>query len=297
VSEREKWLREVKVSEEVGPEEIAQTISRWTGIPVLSLTESEQQKLIKLEERLHERVIGQDEAVTAVAQAVRRSRAGLSDPNRPIGAFLFLGPTGVGKTELAKSLAELLFDSDQALTRFDMSEYMEKHTVARLIGAPPGYVGFEQGGQLTEAVRHRPYQVLLFDEVEKAHQDVFNVFLQLLDDGRLTDGQGRTVDFRNCIIIMTSNLGSQMVEPDMPYGKMKEVYMEAVRKNFRPEFVNRLDGIIVFKHLTREELEKIVSIQISRVQKLLDKKGIKLDVTEEAQELLGEMGYSVEYGA
>jgi len=297
VSEREKWLREVKVSEEVGPEEIAQTISRWTGIPVSSLTESEQQKLIKLEERLHERVIGQDEAVTAVAQAVRRSRAGLSDPNRPIGSFLFLGPTGVGKTELAKSLAELLFDSDQALTRFDMSEYMEKHTVARLIGAPPGYVGFEQGGQLTEAVRHRPYQVLLFDEVEKAHQDVFNVFLQLLDDGRLTDGQGRTVDFRNCIITMTSNLGSQMVEPDMPYGKMKEAYMEAVRKNFRPEFVNRLDGIIVFKHLTREELGKIVSIQISRVQKMLDKKGIRLDVTKEAQELLGEIGYSIEYGA
>lgn len=294
---KEKWLREVKVSEVVNAEEIAQTVSRWTGIPVASLTESEQQKLLKLEDRLHQRVIGQDEAVVAVSQAVRRSRAGLSDPNKPIGSFLFLGPTGVGKTELAKSLAELMFDSEQALTRFDMSEYMEKHTVARLIGAPPGYVGFEQGGQLTEAVRHRPYQVLLFDEVEKAHPDVFNVFLQLLDDGRLTDGQGRTVDFKNSIIIMTSNLGASLIDASMDYDRMKSVYMESVRQNFKPEFVNRLDAIIVFSHLKLEELRKIVAIQIARVQKMLDKKKIVLNVSPDALDLLSNLGYSPTYGA
>ncbi len=296
-AKREEWLRQVKISEVVGPEEIAQTVSRWTGIPMSSLTESEQEKLLKLEERLHQRVIGQDEAVTAVAQAVRRSRAGLSDPNKPIGSFLFLGPTGVGKTELAKSLAELLFDSDQALTRFDMSEYMEKHTVARLIGAPPGYVGYEEGGQLTEAVRHRPFQVLLFDEIEKANPDVFNVFLQLLDDGRLTDGQGRTVDFRNCIVIMTSNLGSNTLSPDMDREQMKQAYMDAVKRNFRPEFVNRLDAIIVFQNLAREELRKIVSIQIGRVRKMLAARSIGLVVTDAALDMLGSLGYSHEYGA
>lgn len=294
---KEKWLREVKISEVVNAEEIALTVSRWTGIPVASLTESEQQKLLKLEERLHQRVIGQDEAVVAVSQAVRRSRAGLSDPNKPIGSFLFLGPTGVGKTELAKSLAELMFDSEQALTRFDMSEYMEKHTVARLIGAPPGYVGFEQGGQLTEAVRHRPYQVLLFDEVEKAHPDVFNVFLQLLDDGRLTDGQGRTVDFKNSIVIMTSNLGASLIDASMDYDSMKSIYLESVRQNFKPEFVNRLDAIIVFSHLKLEELRQIVAIQIARVQKMLDKKRIRLHVSQDAMDALSNLGYSPTYGA
>lgn len=296
-SAREDWLRKVKISEVVGAENIAQTVSRWTGIPVSSLTESEQRKLIELENRLHERVIGQDEAVKAVAQAIRRSRAGLSDPNKPIGSFLFLGPTGVGKTELAKSLAELLFDDESAIARFDMSEYMEKHTVARLIGAPPGYVGFEEGGQLTEAVRRRPYQVLLFDEVEKANPDVFNVFLQMLDDGRVTDGQGRTVDFKNTIIILTSNLGSNLIEPNLPHDQMEKIYMQAVKSNFRPEFVNRLDAIIVFDHLSLTQIRQIASIQISRVAKRLEDRKIKLEITQKALDLIGQIGYSVEFGA
>ncbi len=294
---REDWLRKVKISEVVDAESIAKTVSRWTGIPVSSLTESEQKKLLELEARLHERVIGQDEAVTAVSQAIRRSRAGLSDPNKPIGSFLFLGPTGVGKTELAKSLADLLFDDESAIARFDMSEYMEKHTVARLIGAPPGYVGFEEGGQLTEAVRRRPYQVLLFDEVEKAHPDVFNVFLQMLDDGRVTDGQGRTVDFKNTIIIMTSNLGAGMVEPGMDDEKMNEIYMSAVKSAFRPEFVNRLDSIIIFKPLTQQQIRQIVGIQIKRVANRLKDRSITLEITESTLDLLGQMGYSVEFGA
>ncbi len=294
---REDWLRKVKISEVVDAESIAKTVSRWTGIPVSSLTESEQKKLLELEARLHERVIGQDEAVTAVSQAIRRSRAGLSDPNKPIGSFLFLGPTGVGKTELAKSLADLLFDDESAIARFDMSEYMEKHTVARLIGAPPGYVGFEEGGQLTEAVRRRPYQVLLFDEVEKAHPDVFNVFLQMLDDGRVTDGQGRTVDFKNTIIIMTSNLGAGMVEPGMSDEKMSEIYMSAVKSAFRPEFVNRLDSIIIFKPLTQHQIRQIVGIQIKRVANRLKDRSITLEITESTLDLLGQMGYSVEFGA
>ena len=296
-SAREEWLRKVKISEVVDAENIAQTVSRWTGIPVSSLTESEQRKLIELENRLHERVIGQDEAVKAVAQAIRRSRAGLSDPNKPIGSFLFLGPTGVGKTELAKSLAELLFDDESAIARFDMSEYMEKHTVARLIGAPPGYVGFEEGGQLTETVRRRPYQVLLFDEVEKANPDVFNVFLQMLDDGRVTDGQGRTVDFKNTIIILTSNLGSSLIEPNLPHDQMEQVYMQAVKSSFRPEFVNRLDAIIVFDHLSRAQIRQIASIQISRVAKRLEDRKIMLEITQKALDLIGQMGYSVEFGA
>lgn len=294
---REDWLRKVKISEVVDAESIAKTVSRWTGIPVSSLTESEQKKLLELEARLHDRVVGQDEAVTAVAQAIRRSRAGLSDPNKPIGSFLFLGPTGVGKTELAKSLAELLFDNESAISRFDMSEYMEKHTVARLIGAPPGYVGFEEGGQLTEAVRRRPYQVLLFDEVEKAHPDVFNVFLQMLDDGRITDGQGRTVDSKNSIIIMTSNLGAGMIEPGMSDEKTGEIYMSAVKSAFRPEFVNRLDSIIIFKPLTQQQIRQIVGIQIKRVADRLKDRSITLEITESALDLLGQMGYSVEFGA
>lgn len=294
---REDWLRKVKISEVVDAESIAKTVSRWTGIPVSSLTESEQKKLLELEARLHDRVVGQDEAVTAVAQAIRRSRAGLSDPNKPISSFLFLGPTGVGKTELAKSLAELLFDDESAIARFDMSEYMEKHTVARLIGAPPGYVGFEEGGQLTEAVRRRPYQVLLFDEVEKAHPDVFNVFLQMLDDGRVTDGQGRTVDFKNSIIIMTSNLGAGMIEPGMSDEKTNEIYMGAVKSAFRPEFVNRLDSIIIFKPLSQQQIRQIVGIQIRRVANRLKDRSITLEITESALDLLGQMGYSVEFGA
>ncbi|HOO96183.1 MAG TPA: AAA family ATPase [Caldisericia bacterium] len=289
--------REISVSEVVDEKAIADTVSRWTGIPVSSLTESEQQKLLKLEDRLHARVIGQDEAVTAVSQAVRRSRAGLSDPNKPIGSFLFLGPTGVGKTELAKSLAQLLFDDENALTRIDMSEYMEKHSVARLIGAPPGYVGYDQGGQLTEVVRRRPFQVLLFDEIEKAHADVFNVFLQLLDDGRLTDGKGRTVDFRNTIVIMTSNLGASLVTPDMPYEQMRERYLEAVKSNFRPEFVNRLDEIIVFSHLTEDEIKQIAKLQIKILEDKLKQRKMSLVLTESALSQIAKLGYSAEYGA
>ncbi len=289
--------REVSVSEVVDADVIAKTVSRWTGIPVSSMTESQQEKLLKLERRLHQRVIGQDEAVIAVSQSIRRSRAGLSDPNKPIGSFLFLGPTGVGKTELAKSLAELLFDDESAMTRIDMSEYQEKHTVSRLIGAPPGYVGYEQGGQLTEVVRKKPYQVILFDEVEKAHAEIFNVFLQLLDDGRLTDGQGRTIDFRNTIIILTSNLGSNLVSSDDDYETMKSTYMDSVKSHFRPEFVNRLDEIIVFTHLSKNELKEIVSLQIDQLSKKLHERKIQLEITDDAKLLLAELGYSVVYGA
>ncbi|HEY9179992.1 MAG TPA: AAA family ATPase, partial [Candidatus Baltobacteraceae bacterium] len=289
--------------EEVDEEDIAEIISRWTGIPVSKMLEGEVQKLLHLDEELHKRVIGQDEAVTAVAEAVVRSRSGLADPNRPIGSFIFLGPTGVGKTELARALAEYLFDDDRAMIRIDMSEYQEKHTVARLLGAPPGYVGFEEGGQLTEAVRRRPYSVILFDEIEKAHPDVFNVFLQILDDGRLTDGQGRTVDFRNTIVIMTSNIGSHRIldyKGDMggaEYAIMRATVLDELRQHFRPEFLNRVDEVIVFHALTEEELGEIIEIQLKRVRERLAQRRIKLELTDAAKRHLVKTGYDPVYGA
>ena len=289
--------------EEVDEEDIAEVISRWTGIPVSKLLEGEVQKLLHLDEELHQRVIGQDEAVTAVAEAVIRSRSGLADPNRPIGSFIFLGPTGVGKTELARALAEFLFDDERAMIRIDMSEYQEKHTVARLLGAPPGYIGFEEGGQLTEAVRRRPYSVILFDEIEKAHPDVFNVFLQILDDGRLTDGQGRTVDFRNTIVIMTSNIGSHRIldyKGDLrgaDYAVMRATVLDELRQHFRPEFLNRVDEIIVFHALSEEELMQIVDIQLRRVHERLKERRIELEVTAAAKRHLVKTGYDPIYGA
>jgi len=287
------------LKEEVDEEDVAEIVAKWTGIPVSRLLEGEIQKLIRMEENLHRRVVDQDEAVTAVANAIRRSRSGLSDPNRPIGSFIFLGPTGVGKTELARALAEFLFDNEQALIRLDMSEYQERHTVARLLGAPPGYVGYEEGGQLTEAVRRRPYSVILLDEIEKAHPDVFNVLLQLLDDGRLTDGQGRTVDFRNTVLIMTSNLGSQIIQ-DMANRRFEEVeerVMEVLREHFRPEFLNRVDEIIVFRQLTREQLAEIVDIQLEALARRLRERKIELEVTDPARQLLAERGWDPVYGA
>jgi ATP-dependent Clp protease ATP-binding subunit ClpB len=289
--------------EEVDEEDIAEVISRWTGVPVTKLLEGEVQKLLHLDEELHKRVIGQDEAVDAVAEAVVRSRSGLADPNRPIGSFIFLGPTGVGKTELARALAEYLFDDERAMVRIDMSEYQEKHTVARLLGAPPGYVGFEEGGQLTESVRRRPYSVILFDEIEKAHPDVFNVFLQILDDGRLTDGQGRTVDFRNTIVIMTSNIGSHRIldyKGDLrgaDYAIMRATVLDEMRQHFRPEFLNRVDEIIVFHALNEDELTKIVDIQLRRVHQRLASRRIELDVTDAAKRHLVKTGYDPVYGA
>jgi ATP-dependent Clp protease ATP-binding subunit ClpB len=286
------------LKEEVDEEDIAKIVSRWTGIPVQKMLEGEVQKLIKMEERLHARVVGQDEAVMAVANAVRRGRAGLSDPNRPIGSFIFLGPTGVGKTELARALAEFLFDAEQAMVRIDMSEYMEKHTVARLVGAPPGYVGYEEGGQLTEAVRRRPYSVILFDEIEKAHPDVFNLLLQILEDGRLTDGQGRTVDFRNTVIIMTSNLGSHILQdPTLSEDDKEKAVLEAVRHNFRPEFLNRVDEIIIFKPLTRDQIKHIVDIQLERLRKRLGERRITMQLTPAALDLIANEGYDPTYGA
>ncbi|HXN04931.1 MAG TPA: ATP-dependent chaperone ClpB [Candidatus Acidoferrum sp.] len=286
------------LKEEVDEEDIAKIVSRWTGIPVQKMLEGEVQKLIKMEERLHARVVGQDEAVMAVANAVRRGRAGLSDPNRPIGSFIFLGPTGVGKTELARALAEFLFDDEQAMIRIDMSEYMEKHTVARLVGAPPGYVGYEEGGQLTEAVRRRPYAVILFDEIEKAHPDVFNILLQLLEDGRLTDGQGRTVDFRNSVVIMTSNLGSHILQdPNLTEQDKERAVLEAVRHNFRPEFLNRVDEIIIFKPLTKDQIKHIVDIQLERLRKRLGERRITLQLTPAALEVIANEGYDPTYGA
>jgi ATP-dependent Clp protease ATP-binding subunit ClpB len=286
--------------EEVTAEDIASVVSRWTGIPVDKMMEGEREKLLQMEQELGRRVIGQADAVKAVSTAVRRSRAGLQDPNRPLGSFLFLGPTGVGKTELTKALAEFLFDDSSAMVRIDMSEFMEKHSVARLIGAPPGYVGYEEGGVLTEAVRRRPYQVVLFDEVEKAHHDVFNVLLQVLDDGRLTDGQGRTVDFTNTIIVLTSNLGSQFLSSMADGQKVEEVepqVMEIVRGHFRPEFLNRLDEIILFHRLGQEHMGPIVDIQVERVQKLLKDRKVKLDLTDGARAWLGRVGYDPVYGA
>lgn len=284
------------LKEEVDAEEIASVISRWTHIPVSRLLEGETQKLIQMEERLSNRVVGQMDALRVVSNAVRRSRAGLQDPNRPIGSFIFLGPTGVGKTELARALAEFLFDNEHAMVRIDMSEYQEKHTVSRLIGAPPGYVGYEEGGQLTETVRRKPYSVILFDEIEKAHPEVFNVLLQLLDDGRLTDGQGRTVDFRNTVIIMTSNLGSDLwLKKDAPV--TREEVTRVLQSNFRPEFLNRIDEIVVFHQLEKDQLTAIVDIQLRRVEKLLLDKGFKLDVSPEAKIYLAEVGYDPDYGA
>ncbi len=281
---------------EVGPEEIAKVVSEWTGIPVSRLMESEREKLLRMEEELHKRVVGQDEAVRAVANAVRRARAGLQDPNRPIGSFLFLGPTGVGKTELARALAEFLFDTEEAMIRIDMSEYQEKHTVSRLIGAPPGYVGYEEGGQLTEAVRRRPYSVVLLDEIEKAHPEVFNVLLQLLDDGRLTDGHGRTVDFTNTIVIMTSNVGSRWIK-ELGAEAARPRVMEELDRAFRPEFLNRIDEIIIFRSLTKEDLVKIVDIQVERLRKLLRERGMEIVLTEAAKQYLAEIGYDPVYGA
>ena len=286
--------------EEVTAEDIAGVVSRWTGIPVDRMMEGEREKLLQMESVIGKRVIGQAEAVKAVSTAVRRARAGLQDPNRPLGSFLFLGPTGVGKTELTKALAGFLFDDEAAMVRIDMSEFMEKHSVARLIGAPPGYVGYEEGGVLTEAVRRRPYQVVLFDEVEKAHGDVFNVLLQVLDDGRLTDGQGRTVDFTNTLIILTSNLGSQYIAglaEGEDVEKVEPQVMEVVRGHFRPEFLNRLDEIILFHRLGQEHMGPIVDIQVSRVAKLLADRKVTLDLTDAARAWLGRVGYDPVYGA
>ncbi|HLT19124.1 MAG TPA: ATP-dependent chaperone ClpB [Thermomicrobiales bacterium] len=286
------------LKEEVSSEDIAEVVSRWTGIPVSRLMEGEIEKLVNMEERLHRRVVGQDEAITAVSNAIRRSRAGLADPDRPLGSFIFIGPTGVGKTELARALAEFLFDDEHAMVRIDMSEYMERHSVSRLIGAPPGYVGYDEGGQLSEAVRRRPYSVVLFDEIEKAHSDVFNILLQVLDDGRLTDGQGRTVDFRNTLIIMTSNLGSSyLLSETMDDGLRRQRVMEALQNAFRPEFLNRIDEIVLFSPLTRDQLAQIVEIQLDRVKERLAEREIELQLTGDARQWLAERGYDPVFGA
>jgi len=291
------------LKQEVDEDDIAAVVSRWTGIPVAKLLEGEKEKLLRLPEHLHKRIVGQDEAVEAVADAVVRARSGLKDPNRPIGSFIFLGPTGVGKTELGRALAEFLFDDENNMVRLDMSEYQEKHTVARLIGAPPGYVGYEEGGQLTEAVRRRPYAVVLFDEIEKAHQDVFNVLLQILDDGRLTDGHGRTVDFKNTVVIMTSNVGSHLIanyrghDDAAAFAPMRAQVLDALRREFRPEFLNRVDEIVVFHNLSREHLKEIANIQLRRLQNRLDERHITLQLTEAAGDHLAVTGYDPNYGA
>jgi len=303
VSEQEARLAElhaggeVLLADEVTEEDVAEVVAKWTGIPVTRLMEGEVQKLIQMEERLHDRVIGQDEAVAAVSNALRRSRAGLSDPHRPIGSFLFLGPTGVGKTELAKSLTELMFDSEQAIVRLDMSEYMEKHTVARLIGAPPGYVGYEEGGQLTEAVRRRPYAVVLLDEIEKAHPDVFNTLLQIMDDGRLTDGQGRTVSFANTVLIMTSNVGSDRIVGEAVDEKIREQIEEVLAATFKPEFLNRIDDTVIFHRLSKADIGRIVELQVEQLVGRVSERGIEIELTEEARTLLGNLGYDPTYGA
>jgi ATP-dependent Clp protease ATP-binding subunit ClpB len=287
------------LKEEVDDEDVAEVVSRWTGIPVTRMLEGERDKLVHMEERLQRRVIGQGEAVTAVSDAVRRARSGLQDPNRPIGSFIFMGPTGVGKTELAKALAEFIFDSEQAMVRVDMSEFMEKHSVSRLIGAPPGYVGYEEGGYLTEAVRRRPYSVVLFDEIEKAHPEVFNVLLQILDDGRMTDGHGRTVDFKNTLIIMTSNVGSQWIQElgTRDRTEMEQRVMDALRATFKPEFLNRIDEIIIFQNLTPEQIGAIVEIQLERLSRRLAERKLALRLTDAAKQILCRKGYDPVYGA
>ena len=285
------------LSEEVTSEEIAEIVSKWTGVPVSKMLESEQAKLLQMEGNLHQRVVGQEAAIHAVSNAVRRARAGLQDPDRPIGSFIFLGPTGVGKTETARALAEFLFDDEQAMVRIDMSEFMEKHSVSRLIGAPPGYVGYDEGGYLTEAVRRRPYGVVLFDEIEKAHPDVFNVLLQILDDGRLTDGQGRTVDFKNVVLIMTSNIGSQYIGAEEDPDEIERQVMTALRGHFKPEFLNRVDDVILYQQLQREQIRHIVELQLARVSQLLSEKRLELELTDDAKQLLAERGYDPTYGA
>jgi ATP-dependent Clp protease ATP-binding subunit ClpB len=280
--------------EQVTEEDIAEVVAKWTGIPLKNLMESEREKLLRLEDDIHKRVVGQDEAVSAVANSIRRARAGIGDQKRPIGSFIFLGPTGVGKTELARTLARVLFDTEEAIVRIDMSEYGERHTVSRLIGAPPGYVGFEGGGQLTEAVRRRPYRVVLLDEIEKAHADVFNVLLQILDDGRLTDGHGRTVDFKNTIIIMTSNLGTELARQ----GRFdRDELMRLLRRSFRPEFLNRIDDVVVFNPLSREDIRKIVDIQLARVRDLLTAQGVGLILNQGVEDVLAQEGYDPDFGA
>jgi ATP-dependent Clp protease ATP-binding subunit ClpB len=308
IPELEAALKQAEIGEQadftllrtrVTEDEIAEVVSRWTGIPVSRMLEGERDKLLRMESALHKRVIGQDEAVVSVSNAIRRSRAGLSDANRPIGSFLFLGPTGVGKTELCKALAEFMFDTDEAMVRIDMSEFMEKHSVARLIGAPPGYVGYEEGGYLTEAVRRRPYSVILLDEVEKAHSDVFNILLQVLDDGRLTDGHGRTVDFRNTVIVMTSNLGSSRIQ-DLAgegYEAMKSAVMEVVGHHFRPEFINRVDDLVVFHPLDQAQIRLIAGIQLGMLKKRLENTGLGMEITDEALDMLATAGFDPVYGA
>ena len=295
------------IKEEVTAEDIADVVSRWTGIPVSKMMQSEREKLLFLEDELHKRVVGQDEAIQAVADAVRRSRAGLQDPKRPIGSFIFLGTTGVGKTELAKALAEYLFDDESLMTRIDMSEYQEKHTVSRLIGAPPGYVGYDEGGQLTESVRRKPYSVVLFDEIEKAHPDVFNVLLQVLDDGRLTDNKGRTVNFKNTIIIMTSNLGSAYIQSqfekltddnhELLVEETKNEVMNMLKKTIRPEFLNRIDETIMFLPLNKPQIEQIVRLQIKGIQRMLENNGVHLELSNQAIDFLATAGYDPEFGA
>ena len=312
IEDTQKQLRDMQgdkamIKEEVDAEDIADVVSRWTGIPVSKMLQSEKDKLLHLEEELHQRVIGQDEAIEAVADAVRRSRAGLQDPKRPIGSFIFLGTTGVGKTELAKALAEFLFDDETMMTRIDMSEYQEKHSVSRLVGAPPGYVGYDEGGQLTEAIRRKPYSVVLFDEIEKAHPDVFNILLQVLDDGRLTDNKGRVVNFKNTIIIMTSNMGSSYIQSQMEklHGSNKEEVIEEtkkevmnmLKKTIRPEFLNRIDETIMFLPLNEKEIKQIVLLQIKGVQKMLAENGVELKLTEGALDFLSQVGYDPEFGA
>ncbi|HID84486.1 MAG TPA: AAA family ATPase [Anaerolineales bacterium] len=309
-AKRAQWEAEHRLDEEVDANDIAEIVSQWTGIPVTQMLETEAEKLLHMEERLHERIVGQDEAIRAISDAIRRARSGLKDPRKPIGSFIFIGPSGVGKTELAKALAEFLFDDEDALVRIDMSEYREQHAVSRLFGAPPGYVGYEEGGQLTEAVRRRPYRVILFDEIEKAHPEVWNALLQILDEGRLTDGQGRTVDFRNTVLIMTSNLGTEFIRRSGSLGflqpasetegedrQAKEKIEKALKATFRPEFLNRIDEIIMFSPLTQEDMLQIVDLQARALQERLDEQGLRLELTPEARQWLAEIGYDPNFGA